>query len=764
LPYLLHETFADGQLTAGLWRTRLRLVTRKDVDPTQSGLSLGGLNNLGGGYLHFWDPRGADPPYLCSTPRFDRRPGRCLVVGFCGTVHRGGPVTVQFSDKAPPDDRFGAGPGWAPGQSQGPPWVLNTALPFDAGRKGPAQHNDNLDTLFLTVLREQGAFYLTAGEPTTMPPKARLCYVSHGGHGGPYHVALTGGPAHARFYSVAVLDLPGPWQEPLAVAEMVDCFDRTSLGRPDRGGTPWQPHGTWTLAEGKLTCHGDGVLLTDFGSSHAYVEVLAAAGEKTDMLGIVLRAKDADNLLRFELRRDGARLVRRASGEETGRSVAGDFKLTAGSRHRLAARLEGNEIALLVDDAVAGRDDVPPSWIEAFQTGGTRIGMAASGGEAVFAQFVNWPLYVDLPGQLAGHLPPVPLKADGQIVLQDDFEGGPGAMDGRRPKIGSSAWQVRQGTWTVEDGAAVLAESPGMVLIDCGQTDYEISSTIDMRGTPDFPGFYARVSGPSADGQINARFLWQNASPEIEIWDRPAATPENLQRWGRPSGGIPMVLVNATNISWGAAPGSSNLPGRIRPGQRHVLRLVVRGNRLSYFCDDVLVGTAPTRVPHGTWIGLGMSPHGNAQCRWQDLTVRAFKDEHQPTYPSRRSSPSDGWLGSNGHRREALVDEPLDRRISGGSLTLDPGPLQPDHPNLELLTSHIGETHDPLCPASCRCGGARGRNRRRGFRGPARNHANHARSQDGSGCIRGAASAQPSQRGRDVRRPDVRHDDHAPDG
>ena len=41
--------------------------------------------------------------------------------------------------------------------------------------------------------------------------------------------------------------------------------------------------------------------------------------------------------------------------------------------------------------------------------------------------------------------------------------------------------------------------------------------------------------------------------------------------------------------------------------------------------------------------------------------------------------------GVDGHRREALVGEPPDRRISGGSLTLDPGHPKPDHPNLELL-------------------------------------------------------------------------------
>jgi len=46
--------------------------------------------------------------------------------------------------------------------------------------------------------------------------------------------------------------------------------------------------------------------------------------------------------------------------------------------------------------------------------------------------------------------------------------------------------------------------------------------------------------------------------------------------------------------------------------------------------------------------------------------------------------------GVDGHRREALVGEPPDPRISGGSLALDPGHPKSDQPNLELL-NHAAE-------------------------------------------------------------------------
>jgi hypothetical protein len=185
---------------------------------------------------------------------------------------------------------------------------------------------------------------------------------------------------------------------------------------------------------------------------------------------------------------------------------------------------------------------------------------------------------VDVPKQLADDLPPVHLRADGQIVIQDSFDGASGSLDSRKPKTGKGTWKVTAGNWTVQDGAALTAVAPAAALIDAGVNDYEVNAMIEMRGPPDFPGLVARADRAPSTGEITARYLWQSAWPEIEVWDRPADTPENLRDWGN----RPTVLINATNIT-----------GLIQPGEQHVLRLVVRGNRGSYYRDDTLVGTAP---------------------------------------------------------------------------------------------------------------------------------------------------------------------------
>lgn len=79
--------------------------------------------------------------------------------------------TFQFSNAIHPSDRLNAGPARCSGQRQGFARLINTVVPFGESVVGPAQDNDNIDTLFLTVLRERGAFYLICGEPAAAPTR-----------------------------------------------------------------------------------------------------------------------------------------------------------------------------------------------------------------------------------------------------------------------------------------------------------------------------------------------------------------------------------------------------------------------------------------------------------------------------------------------------------------------------------------------------------------------------------------------------------------
>ncbi len=225
-------------------------------------------------------------------------------------------------------------------------------------------------------------------------------------------------------------------------------------------------------------------------------------------------------------------------------------------------------------------------------------------------------------------IPPVPLRADGDPLVRDDFEAPDGTpLDGRVPKWGRHPWKAGQGEWVIERGAAVLKKAPGVITVDCGRSDYELTAVIELPKNPAapgldwFPGIFARGSGPgtlNSVGGIDARLLWQSGSNEIEVWDRPRETPENLQRWkassGPNAGRLLTELINATNIT-----------PLLRPGQTHALRIIVRGSRVSYFCDDQLMGTANTRVAHGPWVGLIIGANGDTGARFLDFSVRAFR-------------------------------------------------------------------------------------------------------------------------------------------
>ena len=577
--HLIDEAFSSGTITPGIWDAKLE---KARFEP---------------GYLYFPQGPVAESPSIVSTRAYDRKPGLCLAAVYLGNVHRGSKVdenpVVQFSSTGKLEDRAYAGPGWTMGTHMGR--YMNTAIPLlqKTGMRSYPIRNDNIDTLFMTVLREKGAFYLTCGEPASTPPRAKLWHVSHTGETPAYHVAVSGGRANARFASLTLTDLGGAWA---------------------------QPYGLATIPPRDLQ---EGVLLD--ASTDGQWEVTATATPETKSVGLIVRALDEANYYRFELTPEGSRLIRRIDGKDSVVDGTGwrEMRLVPGKPWRLAVRMEGRTVNLLIDDVPAtyGMD------LPGLDPIGMKVGVRSVGG-AQFREFVEWPTTVEIPAALAAKIPPIHLRADGDVVVRDDFEAPDGTpLDGRRPKWGRFPWKVAQGEWSIEKGAAVLKKAPGFLSVDCGYSDYELTAVIELPKNPPakgdwFQGILARGSGPGTflhAGGIDARFVWQSGSNEIEVWDRPPGTPENLKKWAAPDGPnkgrLLTELINATNIT-----------PTLRPGQTHTLRLIVRGSRVSYFCDDLLVGTANTRVSHGPWVGLLVDDTGDAGARFLDFTVRAMRN------------------------------------------------------------------------------------------------------------------------------------------
>src|SRR6185503_3411958 len=149
-------------------------------------------------------------------------------------------------------------------------------------------------------------------------------------------------------------------------------------------------------------------------------EVTVTAAPGTKAVGLIVRAKDEANHYRFELTPEGSRLIRRADGKDAIVEATGwrEMKLVPGKPWRLAVRMEDGIVNLMIDDVAAtyGRD------LPAVEPMGTQVGVMSVGGGAEFREFVGWPTTVEIPETLAAKIPPVHLRAGGDIVVRDDFE------------------------------------------------------------------------------------------------------------------------------------------------------------------------------------------------------------------------------------------------------------------------------------------------------------------------------------------------------
>src|SRR5262249_54925298 len=158
---------------------------------------------------------------------------------------------------------------------------------------------------------------------------------------------------------------------------------------------------------------------------------------------------------------------------------------------------------LFINGQLANQTAVSAQALDAFRSGGALIGLAADA-EAVFEEFVNWPVRVPIPKALTDRLAFVPLRADGEVLVADDFSGAAGSLAGRKPTTGSGVWTVVSGDWYTASGVARVRSSdggttlkePAEVLIDCGATDVEVTASFSFpKDAKDawLPGFTIRA-------------------------------------------------------------------------------------------------------------------------------------------------------------------------------------------------------------------------------------------------------------------------------
>jgi hypothetical protein len=181
------------------------------------------------------------------------------------------------------------------------------------------------------------------------------------------------------------------------------------------------------------------------------------------------------------------------------------------------------------------------------------------------------------------------------------------APDGTALTAHNPAWATGARPWEIQSGRAQIkladpatTDTAGIATVATGGGDHEVAARITLPGTtPRWPvdwfcGLYARY----LDGAnlVHARYLYQDDSPEVELWEIAAGVARRM---------------SFVNLGRGALP----------PGSTHTLRLQTRGGQVLVFHDDqqVLQGGAKSR---GTRVGMGASGNpgfGSGQAQWDDF-------------------------------------------------------------------------------------------------------------------------------------------------
>jgi hypothetical protein len=185
--------------------------------------------------------------------------------------------------------------------------------------------------------------------------------------------------------------------------------------------------------------------------------------------------------------------------------------------------------------------------------------------------------------------PPGPAGTPGGATRPGAFSDRFAGRDGAALTAHDAAWTTDGGDWLVAGGAARMrtAGTNGAATVDVGGVDQDVAADVLLPAatarypTDWFCGLFVRYSDPATN--IRVRYLYQDNSPEIEVWDIVDQRPGAL---------IAMVNLGRDALA---------------PGSPHTLRVVVRGRAVTVFHDGAVVAQGQTSIAAGTRAGIGVT-------------------------------------------------------------------------------------------------------------------------------------------------------------
>jgi chitodextrinase len=240
----------------------------------------------------------------------------------------------------------------------------------------------------------------------------------------------------------------------------------------------------------------------------------------------------------------------------------------------------------------------------------------------------------------------------GSQLASDTFTASNGTnLNGRTTSTGH-VWEVLRGGFSIQNNRATHSTAPAYAALrNIGSQNMIVESTITLPSTAPaagsdwFHGVFAAADVRSSgiyDG-VQARFLWQAGSSEIEIWE-----------WAQGSTyhGVPGLNMAYVNLTWHGA--------SFQPGGTYKMRLIVNGQSAkAYIVGQEERSTVTMRLGRAhsfAHAGLSVDPQGSSflQGSWDDFSVARPSDITAPSTPTglrvvgtTGSSVTLGWNASS---------------------------------------------------------------------------------------------------------------------
>jgi hypothetical protein len=624
------DTFRDGSLAAGTWETRDR---ERKLVPAQALLEITGWRA----------PPAWGDPGLYSVRTLPRRPGRTLAVdarAYVGAVN--GPLFLLSPKRFPADPPAGGyGAGFASrlgsGGNGGRDLRLAAVTPAGEIRYG-GYVAENHNYLFATTLRPNGSYHFVSGGSLGTFPEATLMWVNERGADGSLHVGVDSRKTQAGVASVRVLDLPGEFatQDGLAIA--ADDFRRSrgaELGQTPKGGLPWKVEaGEVMVGDGSLVRRGtaEALATVDPRVADGLFEMTFATptGPYADA-ALYFRYRDERSWWRVACNAGVVRVEQAVEGAVSTVYQSGAYGCGPRATHRLVVRAHGERLGVWLDDRATGMDEdgltVPAPESGAGGGDGTRVGVGLGGGAPAPAikRLAVWPRKVTLPAAVGPF--PSPPDAGGPAIATDAFAAPAGTrLEGHRADPGWS-WTEHGGTWTITPEGLLPPPDGGAATIDTGLADVTVTATVRLAGGSGWGTTNGWEVGPvlrytDDRNYLWARFLFQEGSPEVELWQKVDGITSQL---------------NAKNIS-----------GLVAPGGTHSLRVAAGGDRLAVYVDGKPVAEATTSLLRGTRAGLVIDDEAVNVSTFTAFEVAPTGADPTPPGPPAAGPPPGGPGGRGG--------------------------------------------------------------------------------------------------------------------